>query len=145
MWRRLAQNTKMREGPPKLTLPLNASNRANDRLDRKIGVRLQPAEENISPFGFVRRGEIFLRLRRLRRRSRFLERMKNSPCRTEKVKLSHQLIGPEGRPRMPRKGSYKGDTKGLHRGTQRGGRRRGQKISQNSISREFWDGMPRPG
>jgi len=42
------ENTR---GPGKQTLPLNASNRANDRLDRKIGVGLQPAEENISPFG----------------------------------------------------------------------------------------------
>jgi hypothetical protein len=38
-------------GPGKLTLPLNASNRANDPLDREIGDELRPAEENISPFG----------------------------------------------------------------------------------------------
>ena len=38
-------------GPGKLTLPLNASNRANDPLDREIGDELRLAEENISPFG----------------------------------------------------------------------------------------------
>ncbi len=59
MWRRLAQNTKTRGGPGKPTLPLNASNRANHPLDREIGVRLQPAEENISPFGCCAEGGIF--------------------------------------------------------------------------------------
>ena len=42
------ENTR---GPGKLTLPLNASNRANDPLDREIGDELRLAEENISPFG----------------------------------------------------------------------------------------------
>ena len=113
------ENTR---SPGKLTLPVNTSDRANDRLDRKIGVRLRPAEENISPFGEQPKGGNFSSASPASPAKPFSRpNEKNSPCRTEKGLISQLINGPSGAvwDAMQRelqrghKGTTKGHTKGV--------------------------------
>ena len=127
-------------------MPLNASNRANDPLDREIGDELRPAEENISPFGERPKGGNFSSASPASPAKPFSRPNEENEPPPHRKRLIIQLInGPSGAvsdamQREPQRG-YKGTTKGHTKGRSPPG----SKISENFIFQESWDAMPRPG